>query len=65
MTMLFIPITRRQDVAGFGRVVEMQFDDAGIELVHDGLDAPLDRRMVRAVAGDELFDNCPQRRGRQ
>jgi hypothetical protein len=54
-----------QDSAGFGLAIEMQFDTASVELTHDGLDAPLDRRMVRAVAGDEFLDNGPQRRGRQ
>ena len=43
----------------------MQFDAAGVELAHDGLDTPSDRRMVRAVAGDEFLDNGSQRRGRQ
>lgn len=68
---LFNLIARRwllihgQDSAGFGLAIEMQFDTARVELTHDGLDATLDRRMVRTVAGDEFLDNGPQRRGRQ
>ena len=57
-------LLHRQDVAGFGRAVEMQLDTAGVELTHHLLDALLDRRMVRAVASDEFLDNGPQRRGR-
>jgi len=37
----------------------MQFDNTGGELTQYGLGAPLDRRMVRAVAGDEFLDNRP------
>jgi len=54
---LFVPVIRRrlplhwQNVAGFRLGVEMQFDTAGIKLAHHDLAAPLDRRMVRAVAG--------------
>ena len=70
MAPLFISIARRrillhrQDVAGFSRAVEVQLDTARVELTHHLLDALLDRRMVRAVAGDEFLDNGPQRRGR-
>jgi len=65
MYRLSIRITRRrlflhrQDVAGFGLTVEMQLDKPSIELAHHSFDAPLDRRMVRAVAGDEFLDNRP------
>ena len=57
-------LLRRQDVAGFGLVVKMEFDTACVELAQYRLDAPLDRRMVRAVAADEFLDNSPQRRAR-
>jgi hypothetical protein len=43
----------------------VQLDNAGVELTHHGLDAPLDRGIVRAVASDEFRDDRPQRRGRQ
>jgi hypothetical protein len=71
LTPLPIPIARRrislhrQDVAGLGRTIEMQLDTASVELTQHHLDTPLDRRMVRAVAGDEFRDNGPQCRGRQ
>jgi hypothetical protein len=35
----------------------MQFDTASVELAHYILDTPLDRRMVRTVAGDEFLNN--------
>jgi len=70
---LFIPMASRrilnvvhwQDVACLGFVVEMQLDTASVELTQNLLDAPLDRRMIRAVARDKFFDNGPQRCGRQ
>ena len=43
----------------------MQFDNAGVELANDRLDAPLDRGIVRAVASDEFLDDGPQSLGRQ
>jgi hypothetical protein len=58
-------IARRHDIAPFGRIVEMQFDNSRVELAHDGLDAPLDRGIVRAVAGDEFLDDGPQGNWRQ
>jgi hypothetical protein len=66
-----IPIARilsvpaRQDVAGRGVGVEMQLDTARLELAHHVCNTLLDRRMIRAVAGDEFLDHSPQRRGRQ
>jgi hypothetical protein len=59
------PLTSRQDVASFGRVVEMQLDKPSNQLPQHRLNPPLNRRMVRAVTGDKLLDNGPQRRGRQ
>ena len=43
----------------------MQLDTASVELTQNLLDAPLDRRIIRAVARDKFFDNGPQRCGRQ
>lgn len=43
----------------------MQLDTASVELTQYSLNAPLDRRVVRAVAGDEFLDNRPQCRGRK
>ncbi len=54
-----------QDVAGRGLGVEMQLDTAPMELADHVCNALLDRRMIRAVAGDELLDNGPQHRRRQ
>ena len=45
-------------------LAEEGFDAAGAKLTHHALDAPLDDRMVRAVAGDKLLDHGPQRRRR-
>ena len=55
----------RHDVAGFSFLIEIQLDLTGFELTQHGLDTPFDRRMVRAVAGDEFLDNRSQRQGRQ
>jgi hypothetical protein len=55
----------RQDVAGRGLGVEMQLDSARFELTEHVCNARLDRRMIRAVAGDEFLDDGPQRHGRQ
>ena len=55
----------RQNVAGRGLGVEMQFDTARVELTEHVCNALLDRRMIRAVAGDEFLDDGPQRHGRQ
>ena len=49
------------DVAGLGFIIEMHLDSTGFEMAQHRLDPPLDRRMVRAVAGDEFLDNGPQR----
>ena len=63
---LFTPISHGwlffhpQDMAGFGLAIEMQLDNAGAELTHHGLDTPLDRRIVRAVPGDEFLDDGSQ-----
>jgi hypothetical protein len=48
---------RSQNVAGFVLAIEMQFDQPRVELAHHGFDAPLDRRKVGAVPGDEFLDN--------
>ena len=59
-TILFFTIRsvlREQDVAGFGGFIEMQLDATRVELTQHCLDAPLDRRMVRAVAGDKFVDH--------
>jgi len=45
--------------------VEMQFDEHNVELPHHGFYAPLDGRMVGAVADDEFLDNSSERRRRQ
>ena len=71
MTPLFIPTARRwilfhrQDGADLGFAIEMQLDSVSVKLKQHVVDAPLDRRMVGAVAGDKFLDNGPQRRGRQ
>ena len=62
LTPLFRPAFRRipfhrHNLAGLGLGIEMQLDPASVELTQDRLDSPLDRRMVRAVAGDELVDD--------
>lgn len=68
MTPLFRPAARRrilfhrQDVAGLGFAIEMQLDTASVELTQHRFNSPLDRRMVRAFAGDEFLDDGPQRR---
>lgn len=54
-----------QKVACPGFLIEMQLDSANIELMQHLCDTTLDRRVVRAVAGDKLLDNSPQGRGRQ
>ncbi len=43
----------------------MQFDSASPKLTQHDFDPPLDRRVVRAVAGDEFLDNGPKRCERQ
>ncbi len=43
----------------------MKLDSACLELVHHALDPPLNRRMVRSVAGDKLLDDGLQCCGRQ
>ena len=43
----------------------MQFDSAGLKLTQHDFDPPLDRRVVRAVAGDKFLDNGPKRCERQ
>ena len=53
-----------QDVAGRGFGVKMQLDSARMELADHVCNALLDRRMIRAVAGDELLDNGPPHRRR-
>jgi hypothetical protein len=68
LTPLFRPAFRRipfhgHDVAGLGFGIEMQFDPASVELTQDRLDSPVDGRMVRAVAGDELVDDGSERDG--
>jgi hypothetical protein len=65
LTPPFICIANRHDIAGLGPAFEMQLDNAGVELTHLGLDAPLDRGIVRAVAGDEFLDNGTQGSRRQ
>ena len=71
LTPLFIPtagrwiLFHRTDVAGLRFTVEMQLDSASVELKQHLLDPSLDRRMVRAVAGDKFLDDGSQRCGRQ
>jgi len=43
----------------------MQLDSTCAELLQHRLDAPLDRRMVRAIASDKLFNYGSQSCGRQ
>jgi hypothetical protein len=54
-----------QNVAGFGFWLEMQLDDANIELAQHQFDAMFDGRMVGAVAGDKFLDHRTQCRGRK
>jgi hypothetical protein len=57
-------LVHRKDVAGLSFAVEMQLDSASVELKQHLLDPPLDRRMVRAVAGDKFLDDGSQCCGR-
>jgi hypothetical protein len=43
--------------------MEMELGASVGKLGEHGLDARLDRRMVRSIPGDELFDNGAQGRG--
>ena len=54
---------RRQNIAGGRFLFEMQLDTASVELTEHLFNPVVDGRMVGAVAGDELFDDCPQHGG--
>ncbi len=43
----------------------MQLNSASLKFVQYRLDTRFNRRVVRAVAGDKLFNNGPQCYGRQ
>jgi hypothetical protein len=57
--------TWQDDVANFGRFVEMELGAAGFELTQNSAEARLDGRIVGAIAGYEFFDDGAERRGRQ
>jgi len=54
----------RHDVAGFGLVIELQFNPTCPKLPQHILDSPLDRRIVRAIASHEFLDHGPECRRR-
>ncbi len=60
-----VTVFHSHDVATFGLAIEMQLDSSSLKLPQHILDAPLDARIVRAIAGNEFLDDGPECRGRQ
>ena len=56
---------RCQEIACPSFIIKMQLNSASLKFVQYHLDTRFNCRVVRAVAGDKLFNNGPQCCGRQ